>query len=296
MRLRIWGCRGSLATPGPATLRYGGNTSCVELRGEDGSLLVFDAGTGIRQLGQALSPSRPKTIHLLLTHLHLDHIEGLGFFAALHDPECEIHLYGPAAAGRSLRDRIAGYLSPPYYPLVFDTLAARFSFHEVERDAWEIGGLRVRSAPVTHPGATVGYRIEENGRSFAFVPDNEPALNGPLDEQPDGTLSGLARRAAVPICSSTTRSTRPRSTRRGWGGGIRASRISSRSCCAPTRPGFSCSTTTPRTPTATSRRCMRTPGSSPAPRASASRSHTKGSSSSSREPGERSVAVSARAR
>jgi phosphoribosyl 1,2-cyclic phosphodiesterase len=218
VRLRIWGCRGSLATPGPATLRYGGNTSCVELRADDGSLLVFDAGTGIRQLGQALSPNRPKTIHLLLTHLHLDHIEGLGFFAALHDPECEIHLYGPAAAGRSLRDRIAGYLSPPYYPLVFDTLAARFSFHEVERDTWEIGGLRVRSAPVTHPGATVGYRIEENGRSFAFVPDNEPALNGPLGEQPDGTLSGLAVAGGVDLLFHDAQYTAEEYTARvGWG-------------------------------------------------------------------------------
>ena len=218
MRLRIWGCRGSLATPGPQTIRYGGNTSCVELRAVDGSLLVFDAGTGIRQLGLALPADRPKTIHLLLTHLHLDHIEGLGFFAALHDPESEIHVYGPAAPERSLRDRIAGYLSPPFYPLVFDTLAARFTFHEVERDAWEIGGLRVCSAPVTHPGPTVGYRIEEDGRSFAFVPDNEPALDGPLADQPDGTLSGLAVAAGADLLFHDAQYTAAEySTRVGWG-------------------------------------------------------------------------------
>ncbi|MBA3428056.1 MAG: MBL fold metallo-hydrolase [Actinobacteria bacterium] len=218
MRLTIWGCRGSLATPGPETLRYGGNTSCVELRGADGSLLVLDAGTGIRQLGHALRPDAIKTIYLMITHLHLDHIEGLGFFAPLHNPDVEIHVYGPAAGGRSLRDRIAAYLSPPWYPLRFEELAARFSFHEVERDTWEIGGLRISSAPVTHPGPTLGYRIEENDRSFAFVPDNEPALDGPIGDQPDGALSGLAVAAGVDLLFHDAQYTAGEyASRAGWG-------------------------------------------------------------------------------
>jgi phosphoribosyl 1,2-cyclic phosphodiesterase len=218
VQLRIWGCRGSLATPGPDTVRYGGNTSCVELRAGDGSLLVFDAGTGIRRLGVSLPGNGPKTIHLLLTHLHLDHIEGLGFFAPLHDPEAEIHVYGPAAPDGSLRDRIAVYLSPPWYPLTFDTLPARFSFHELERDAWELGSLRLRSAPVRHPGPTIGYRVEEDGRTFAFVPDNEPALDGPVGELPDDALSGLAIAAGVDLLFHDAQYTASEYQERvGWG-------------------------------------------------------------------------------
>jgi phosphoribosyl 1,2-cyclic phosphodiesterase len=218
VRLRIWGCRGSLATPGPDTVRYGGNTSCVEVRGADGSLLVLDAGTGIRRLGRALPPGGPKTIHLLLTHLHLDHVEGLGFFAPLHDPEAEIHVYGPAAPGRSLRDRIATYLSPPWYPLRFDDLEAAISFHEVERDAWEIGALRLRSSPVTHPGQTVAYRVEDDGLSFAFVPDNEPALDGPVEDQADESLSGLTLAAGADLLFHDAQYTSEEyASRVGWG-------------------------------------------------------------------------------
>jgi phosphoribosyl 1,2-cyclic phosphodiesterase len=218
VRLRIWGCRGSLATPGPDTVRYGGNTSCVELRGDDGSLLVFDAGTGIRRLGNALAPDASKTIHLLLTHLHLDHVEGLGFFAPLHDPGAEIHVYGPAAPGRSLRDRIAAYLSPPWYPLAYETLPAHITFHELERDRWEIGGVRLSSSPVTHPGETIGYRVEENGRSFAFMPDNEPALDGPVGELSDSALSGLSIAAGVDLLFHDAQYTAVEyGARVGWG-------------------------------------------------------------------------------
>ena len=95
MRLRVWGCRGSLAAPGPDTARYGGNTSCVELRCDDGGYVVLDAGSGIRALGVAVAPERQRVVHLLLSHLHLDHIEGLWFFAPLWDPDTELHLWGP---------------------------------------------------------------------------------------------------------------------------------------------------------------------------------------------------------
>jgi phosphoribosyl 1,2-cyclic phosphodiesterase len=196
----------------------GGNTSCVELRAADETFVVLDAGTGITKLGRSLPAGSPKTIHLLLTHLHLDHIEGLGFFAPLHDPEAEIHVWGPGAVGHSLRDRIAAYLSPPFYPLVFDSLAARFTFHEIGDDAWELGGLRVSSARVTHPGPTVGYRIEENGRSFAFVPDNEPAFDGCVDELEPEALSGLAVAAGVDLLFHDAQYTAEEyATRVGWG-------------------------------------------------------------------------------
>ncbi len=176
MRARIWGCRGSLATPGEATVRYGGNTTCVELRAASGAVVVLDAGTGVRDLGRTLV-GRVREIDLLLTHLHLDHIEGLGFFAPLFDPGCTIHVHGPRPDGGTLEEMVSAYLSPPYFPVPFERIDATITFAEVERDTFELDGLRVTSVPVKHPGPTLAYRIEEDGSSLAFVPDNEPGLD-----------------------------------------------------------------------------------------------------------------------
>jgi len=216
---RIWGCRGSLATPGPRTVRYGGNTSCVEVRPSDGSLIVLDAGTGIRDLGWALGPDRPKTIHLLLTHMHLDHVEGLGFFLPIHDPETELHIWGPPWPYRSLRDRVAAYLAPPLFPLLFEQIPARFEFHEVpDGRPWEIGGVRVAARPVTHPAPTVGYRLEENGCSLAFIPDNEPALLCDLALAGRSQVSGLdVAQGADLLLHDCQYTAAEYSTRKGWG-------------------------------------------------------------------------------
>jgi phosphoribosyl 1,2-cyclic phosphodiesterase len=176
MRGRIWGCRGSLATPGAATTAVGGNTSCVELRADGGAVVVIDAGTGIRPLGVALAQEGVREVDLLLSHLHLDHIEGLGFFSLIFDPACTVRIWGPADAV-PLRDRIAGYLSPPLFPLRFEELPARIEFAEVGDADWEIGGLTMSAARLCHPGPTLGYRITERGRSLAYISDNEPALD-----------------------------------------------------------------------------------------------------------------------
>ncbi len=177
MKARIWGCRGSLATPGEHTVRYGGNTTCVEVRSAGGAVVVLDAGTGIRDLGLRLAAESLHEIDLLLTHLHLDHIEGLGFFALLFDPECTIRIHGPRPDNGSLQEKVAAYLSPPYFPVPFDEIDAGMSFEELEGDAWNVNGLRISSAPVCHPGATLAYRIVEDDASFAFIPDNEPGLD-----------------------------------------------------------------------------------------------------------------------
>jgi phosphoribosyl 1,2-cyclic phosphodiesterase len=177
VQARIWGCRGSLATPGGETLRYGGNTTCVEVRAESGAVVVLDAGTGVRDLGRSLAGEKVRELDLLLTHLHLDHIEGLGFLASLFDPECTVRIYGPRPDGGSLEEKLTSYLSPPYFPLPFEHFDADISFHELERDTFELDGLTVSSVPVRHPGPTLAYRLVEDTRSFAFVPDNEPGLD-----------------------------------------------------------------------------------------------------------------------
>ena len=209
MRATIWGCRGSLATPGPSTVRYGGNTSSIELRSSSGSLIVLDAGTGIRPLGLTLATERPAEIHLLLTHMHLDHVEGLGFFGPLFDPGCRITIWGPKPDGASLREHLAAYLSPPLFPVPFTELPCTIEVVEIWEDTWSMDGVRVASAPVRHRGRTLGYRIEEDGRSLAFIPDNEPGLDAE---------SGLVLAEGVDLLMHDAQYTADEyETRVGWG-------------------------------------------------------------------------------
>lgn len=175
MNVTLWGTRGSLASPGTDTARYGGNTSCVEVRDAHDTVLVLDAGTGIRRLGAALPPAL-RRLDLLLTHLHMDHIQGLGFFGPLYDPNMEVHIWGPAGATLSLRSRLTRYLSPPFFPVHMRDLPCRLALHEVPAGDFYIGAFRVRAALVCHPGPTVGYRITSAGRVVAYLPDHEPAL------------------------------------------------------------------------------------------------------------------------
>jgi phosphoribosyl 1,2-cyclic phosphodiesterase len=175
VRVRLWGTRGSLAAPGPETIRYGGNTSCVEVRGKDDVLLVLDAGTGIQRLGTTVQGGGGR-IDLLLTHLHMDHIQGLGFFEPLYEPGREIHIWGPPSPTRDLRTRLARYLSPPLFPVGLRDLPCCLTLHNVPPERFEVGGLAVEAELVCHPGSTVGYRISEGSRSVAYLPDHEPAL------------------------------------------------------------------------------------------------------------------------
>ena len=133
MKVKLWGTRGSIPSPGPETIRYGGNTSCVGVTLSDGSMLALDAGTGIRSLGLALA-NEPARLHILLTHLHLDHIQGLVFFAPAFRPQTEIVIWGPASPEASLRDRIARYISAPLSPVEVRELPCDVSFRHCPRD------------------------------------------------------------------------------------------------------------------------------------------------------------------
>ncbi|MGH2681462.1 MAG: MBL fold metallo-hydrolase [Actinomycetota bacterium] len=199
MRARIWGTRGSLATPGPDTVRYGGNTSCIEIRPSDGSLLILDSGTGIRGLGAALDGSAPKRIDILLSHLHLDHLEGLGFFAPLWDPSTELHIWGPASPVRSLSDRIAQYLSPPLFPVRLAEVPARVRLHDAPEEPWQVGSATVRAGSIIHRGPTVGYRIEEAGQTIAYLTDHEPARAHDLTTMPVEWISGFELAAGADV-------------------------------------------------------------------------------------------------
>ena len=200
MRVKIWGTRGSVPSPGPETIRYGGNTSCVGVTLSDGTLLALDAGTGIRSLGLTLD-DEPARLHILLTHLHLDHIQGLVFFAPAFRPQTEIVIWGPASPEASLRDRIARYISAPLSPVEVRELPCDVSFRHCPESEWEIGPARISAASVTHRGPTLGYTISEGDTKLAYIPDHEPALSGEIDGLDEDWISGfdLARDASLLI-------------------------------------------------------------------------------------------------
>ena len=161
MRARFWGSRGSLASPGPETVRTGGNTSCIEVRPEDGSLVILDSGTGIRALGLSLDGSVPKRIDILLSHLHLDHLVGLGFFAPLWNPEVELH--------------------------------------DAPEQPFTLGSATITARPIIHRGPTVGYRIEDGGHTLAYLTDHEPALAVDLSKVEPEWVSGFEVAAGADV-------------------------------------------------------------------------------------------------
>jgi phosphoribosyl 1,2-cyclic phosphodiesterase len=192
VRLTIWGCRGSVPTPGPETVRYGGNTSCVEVALGDETVIVLDAGTGIRTLGADLCRRGVREINVCLTHLHLDHLEGLRFFGPLWDERVVIDVWGPPSPVAHLRDRIAKAFSPPLFPVDLGDVPARVTFRDIPRHPWSIGGARVLAASVAHPGPTVGYRIEIGEAVVAYIPDHEPALTGAITTRARDWISGAS--------------------------------------------------------------------------------------------------------
>jgi phosphoribosyl 1,2-cyclic phosphodiesterase len=189
-QLKIWGCRGSVPTPGESTVRFGGNTSCLEVRTADGGLLILDGGTGLRQLGAQLEWHSP--LHVLVTHLHLDHVEGLRFFAPCWHASSELHIWGPPSPLHSLEECITRAFSPPLFPIELADTPAKMTFHDVPPEPWEIEGIRIEARRVSHPGPTLGYRLSLNGNAIAYIPDHEPVLGVQLADLEPEWISGHA--------------------------------------------------------------------------------------------------------
>ncbi len=167
-----WGTRGSIPTPGPGTLRYGGNTSCLEVQA-GGRRYLFDAGTGIRALSRRLAADGPLDAELFLTHFHWDHIQGFPFCSQLYEADSRIRVHGPPQDGATVAGVLAGMMAPPYFPVQFHALAAKMEFVDVDSRPWSDGTVEVAALRVCHPGFTCGYRLRSGGASVAYVPDNE---------------------------------------------------------------------------------------------------------------------------
>jgi phosphoribosyl 1,2-cyclic phosphodiesterase len=190
VRITFWGTRGSIATPGPETITYGGDTACVAIAGPDpGHLVVLDAGTGIRRLGTQI-PEEVRRIDLLLSHLHLDHILGLGFFAPLFRPDLTITIWAPPSA-TSLLDRLGRYLSPPLFPVRLRDVACELELRDATEEPVVRGEFTFAAASIIHPDTAVGYRIAGGDQVLAYLPDHEPALSPSFPSLPRWT-SGAA--------------------------------------------------------------------------------------------------------
>jgi CheY-like chemotaxis protein len=176
MDVRFWGTRGSVAKPGPTTLRYGGNTSCVEVRITDGTLIVLDCGTGAHGLGQALlaSGEHPLRGHLLITHTHWDHIQGFPFFAPLFVPGNEWDLYAPGSVGQQLETTLAGQMEYTYFPVTLEQLNATIRYHDLVEGQFAIAGVRIITQYLNHPALALGYRLEADGVAVVYAVDHEP--------------------------------------------------------------------------------------------------------------------------
>ncbi|MDE3194160.1 MAG: MBL fold metallo-hydrolase [Chloroflexota bacterium] len=180
MRARFWGTRGSIPTPGQRTVRYGGNTACVEVRDGGDAILVLDAGTGLRELGLYLAQEAdgPLSLEMFLSHLHWDHIQGIPFFRPAYDPRTSLRIRAPRHA-HPVKELLGMGMDDPFFPVDLDALPAKIDIEEIpdgaERGA---GPFRVRSALLHHPAPTLAYRVEADGRSLVYATDTEDPFSG----------------------------------------------------------------------------------------------------------------------
>ena len=175
MRVRFFGTRGSIATPGPHTLRYGGNTSCIEVQSSAGTLVILDMGTGAAVLGRELmARGEPSRGHILISHTHWDHIQGIPFFAPLFVPGFEWDIYGPRGLHQGLRQTLAGQMQSTYFPVTLEQLGATIRYRELVEGRLRIGDIEVTCRYLNHPALTLGYRLEADGAALVYACDHEP--------------------------------------------------------------------------------------------------------------------------
>ncbi len=198
LKVRFWGVRGSIPTPSPENLGYGGNTSCIEIRTAT-NILVFDLGTGARKLGESLIAEhveKPMTLHVFLTHYHWDHLQGLPLFGPLYNPGNTIIFHAPAQLG-SIRERLRGQMTAPYFPVDFNQVPAHVELTEIGDEPIVIGDIEVHSFPMHHPQGAFGYRVQSAAAVVVYASDREHG-----NEESDAKLREVAKDVDVLIYDS----------------------------------------------------------------------------------------------
>jgi phosphoribosyl 1,2-cyclic phosphodiesterase len=173
MIVRCWGARGSIPVSGKEFMKYGGDTTCIEIRTKQDAIIVIDAGSGIRRLGNQLLKERRFEYTLIFTHAHWDHLIGFPFFKPIYHQETQMAIFGCHLAQASIQQIICRIMAPPNFPIALPDIHANLTYHESFPAPFEIGGMRVTALPLSHPDGGVGYRFEEDGKSFVFLTDNE---------------------------------------------------------------------------------------------------------------------------
>jgi phosphoribosyl 1,2-cyclic phosphodiesterase len=220
VRIKFWGVRGSIPTPGPPTVFFGGNTTCVELR-VGGELIVLDAGSGMRPLGSALAKEFGETpIHmtLLITHTHWDHIQGFPFFLPAYQAQNQVRILGYEGARDGLRGTLAGQMESSYFPVALHEMPGNLVIEELKEPEFRIGKLAVTACRANHPGMCVGYRVETAAGAVVFLPDNESYGRHPSGIPIAGEVREFIRGAEV-LIADTQYTAEEYQMRRGWGHG-----------------------------------------------------------------------------
>jgi len=215
MRIKFWGVRGSTPTPERRNARYGGNTSCIEIRLANGTLIILDCGTGFRALGKSLLREfggNPLSAWVFLTHFHWDHIQGIPFSLPLYRKGNEFLFHAVLRKGRELRQAVEGQMVSPYFPVDMTAMAATRHFYELGERPINVNGALIRSAPLYHPGECVAYRVDADGGSFVLATDNEPG-SPPHDQ----ALRELAQGADVMVYDAQYTPEQLRGEKKGWG-------------------------------------------------------------------------------
>jgi phosphoribosyl 1,2-cyclic phosphodiesterase len=185
MHVRFWGTRGSIAAPGPATARYGGNTSCVEVRASDGTVIILDCGTGARELGLHLAQTlpRPMRLHLFIGHTHWDHIQGFPFFMPAYNPKVNVHIVGYEGAVHGLRGALFEQMQSAFFPVGLNQMASHVTFEEVRGMEFELDGIKVHTIFANHPGICLGYRLSTPSGDIVYMPDHEAYERHEIERQ-----------------------------------------------------------------------------------------------------------------
>jgi phosphoribosyl 1,2-cyclic phosphodiesterase len=214
MRIKFWGVRGSTPTPQAENLRYGGNTSCVEVRvGE--TIYIFDCGTGFRALGQQLMqefPERPVNAHVFVSHFHWDHIQGFPFFRPLYDRPLDRFMLHSSSRTRSLKQVMEEQMAAPYFPVELREMKATREFHEIEEGRVQLEDATVQAMWLNHPQGCLGFRLESKNGVFVYATDNEPG-----DPVFDKNVRKLAAGADVLVYDAQYLPEEYAARRRGWG-------------------------------------------------------------------------------